>query len=52
MLRVAPNWVAERTPALFPRFRGLAVRDDRRADIDFAFPSRTAALTIGRFIER
>jgi len=44
--------VVERTLAWFARFRRVAVRHERRADILEAFHCLAAALTCPRFVER
>ena len=46
------RWVIERTLAWFARFRRLAVRYERRADILDAFHRLAAALICLRFVER
>ena len=46
------RWVAERTLAWFARFRRLAIRYERRADIFEAFHHLAAALICFRFVER
>ena len=46
------RWVAERTLAWLARFRRLAVRYERRADILEAFHRLAAALICLRFVER
>ena len=46
------RWVIERTLAWFARFRRLAVRYERRADIFEAFHHLAAALICLRFAER
>ncbi len=46
------RWVVERTPAWFARFRRLAVRYERRADILEAFHHLAAGLICLRFVER
>jgi IS5 family transposase len=46
------RWVVERTLAWFARFRRLAVRYERRADIFRAFHDLAAALICLRFAER
>ena len=46
------RWVVERTLAWFARFRRLAVRCERRADILEAFHRLAAALICLRFAER
>ena len=46
------RWVAERTLAWFARFRRLAVRYERRADILEGFHRLAAALICLRFVER
>jgi len=46
------RWVVERTLAWFGRYRRLAVRYERRADIFAAFHHFAAALTCLRFVER
>jgi IS5 family transposase len=46
------RWVVERTLAWFARFRRLAVRYERRADISAAFHHLAAALICLRFVER
>jgi transposase len=46
------RWVVERTLAWFARFRRLAVRYERRADILEAFHRLAAALICLRFVER
>jgi transposase len=44
--------VVERTLAWFARFRRLAVRDERRADILEAFHRLAAGLICLRFVKR
>jgi transposase len=46
------RWVVERTLAWFARFRRLAVRCERRADIFEAFHHLAAALICLEFVER
>ena len=46
------RWVVERTLAWFARFRRLAVRHERRADILEAFHRLAAALICLRFVAR
>jgi transposase len=46
------RWVVERTLARFARFRRLAVRDERRADISEAFHHLAAGLICLKFVER
>ena len=46
------RWVVERTLAWFARFRRLAVRYERRADICEAFHHLAAAAICARFVER
>lgn len=46
------RWVVERTLAWFARFRRLAVRYERRADIFEAFHHLAAVLITFRFVER
>jgi transposase len=46
------RWVVERTLAWFNRFRRLAVRYERRADILLAFHLLAASLICLRFVER
>ena len=46
------RWVVERTLAWFARFRRLAVRYERRADILEGFHRLAAALICLRFVER
>jgi transposase len=46
------RWVVERTLAWFARFRRLAVRYKRRADILEAFHLLAVALVCLRFVER
>jgi transposase len=46
------RWVVERTLAWFARFRRLAVRYERRADILEAFHLLAAGLVCLRFVER
>jgi transposase len=46
------RWVVERTLAWFGRFRRLAVRYERRADIFEAFHLVAAGLICFRFVER
>jgi IS5 family transposase len=46
------RWVVERTLAWFARFRRLAVRYERRADIHEAFHHLAAAVICARFVER
>jgi IS5 family transposase len=46
------RWIVERTLAWFARFRRLAVRYERRADIHEAFHHLAAAVICARFVER
>jgi transposase len=46
------RWVVERTLAWFARFRRLAVRYERRADICEAFHHLAATVICARFVER
>ncbi len=46
------RWKVERTLAWFARFRRIAVRYERRADIFAAFHHLAAALITVRFVER
>lgn len=46
------RWVVERTLAWLARFRRIAVRYERRADICEAFHHLTAAVICARFVER
>ena len=46
------RWVVERTLAWFARFRRLAIRYERRADIFAAFHHLAAGLICLRFIHR
>jgi transposase len=46
------RWIVERTLAWFARFRRLAVRYERRADICEAFHHLAAAVICARFVER
>lgn len=46
------RWKVERTLAWFARFRRIAVRYERRADIFAAFHHLAAALITFRFVER
>ncbi|MGA1860000.1 IS5/IS1182 family transposase, partial [Azospirillum sp. 11R-A] len=45
-------WVVERTLAWFARFRRIAVRYERRADIFTAFHQIAASLICWRFVQR
>ena len=46
------RWVVERTLAWFARFRRIAVRYERRADIFTAFHNIAASLICWRFVQR
>ena len=46
------RWVVERTLAWFARFRRIAVRYERRADIFTAFHQIAASLICWRFVQR
>ena len=46
------RWVVERTLAWFARFRRLAVRYERRADIFTAFHHIAASLICWRFVQK
>ena len=46
------RWVVERTLAWFARFRRLAVRYERRADIFTAFHHIATSLICWRFVQR
>ena len=46
------RWVVERTLAWFGRFRCLAIRYERRADIHEAFLSLAAALICWNYVQR
>jgi IS5 family transposase len=46
------RWIVERTLAWFSRFRRLAVRYERRADIHEAFLSFAAALICWNYVKR
>jgi len=46
------RWVVERTLAWFARFRRIAVRYERRADIFTAFHLIAASLICWRFVQR